>query len=302
MASNRPQRALQRSLNSSAAKLFVQQRTTQPRRFYQFSDLPLELRISIWGFAYSPQTISIGQKSHYGLDLLDEEIWRHDIKNIKVPSILHTCRESRQLALKDYLVVEIDDRVVLELPKGLSARKKRPTFYVNLTHDTFHLQTDCLNLFRVFDSLRFDKVTMKMIAERKGHEDIEPDVYKNIKHLTIDLSDRVPFLRGLEAMISLQQLKIYTPPICKSKRQIEGRLPRRNLPWGSLVKGTQRKVGLNDGVILEFISSKLLSGGYDHFQHVLQWMMKEKVRPDNMDDILLNYELQSGTCKRRCMS
>jgi len=70
--------------------------------FSRFSDLPLEIRLCIWGFALSdPRVIEITLRGHeHGGSSSPANAYV--ASSSKPPALLHTCRESRNLALRTY--------------------------------------------------------------------------------------------------------------------------------------------------------------------------------------------------------
>jgi len=133
--------ALECSLHLSAAISNNDQQATYLQVFHQFPNLPPELRNLIWDLAYSLQEIHIRQENF--VSLVDGPISEHYLEHVNVPSALHTCKESRYLALKFYQLVEVESHVFQNQPGN---RK----IYINFTHDDFRIQDENLCFSRMF--------------------------------------------------------------------------------------------------------------------------------------------------------
>jgi 2EXR family len=91
-----------RGLLSKIPKLTVAGFPEDLQTFTLFPELPSELRVKIWGFAcYHQRTLLLSNTWQRPIGAEHRESIEN---NHKVPAVLHTCSESRQEALKCYII------------------------------------------------------------------------------------------------------------------------------------------------------------------------------------------------------
>ncbi|RKF75668.1 hypothetical protein GcM1_232051 [Golovinomyces cichoracearum] len=110
----------------------------QTSRFPRFSELPTEIRLLIWGYAFVPRVHEL----HPCAKLYNERITFRS-NSSRTPSLFHVCRESRALAFKNYSLMSYEPR-----PSG-SSGKGILRFYFSPELDTLFLNS-LMGLFIMF--------------------------------------------------------------------------------------------------------------------------------------------------------
>lgn len=107
-------------------------------RFPRFSELPAEIRLLIWEYTFVPRVHEL----HPCAKLYNERMTFRS-NSSKTPAIFHVCRESRQLALKNYSLMSYEPRLTGASGKGILR------FYFSPELDTLFLNS-LMGLFIMF--------------------------------------------------------------------------------------------------------------------------------------------------------
>lgn len=107
-------------------------------RFPRFSELPTEIRLLIWQYTFVPRVHEL----HPCAKLYNERMTFRS-NSSKTPAIFHVCRESRQLALKNYSLMSYEPRPTSASGKGILR------FYFSPELDTLFLNS-LMGLFIMF--------------------------------------------------------------------------------------------------------------------------------------------------------
>ncbi|CCU74782.1 hypothetical protein BGHDH14_bghG000610000002001 [Blumeria hordei DH14] len=133
----------------------------QPR-FHKFSDLPTEIRLLIWEYAFVPRVHEL----HPCAKLYNEKMTFRS-NSSRTPSIFHVCRESREVALQKYSLMSYEPRAIGSSGKGILR------FYFSPELDTLFLNS-LMGLFIIFMLLE-DQDEYVEVGVMKGWQKIAFD-------------------------------------------------------------------------------------------------------------------------------
>ncbi|KAJ8060168.1 hypothetical protein OCU04_010515 [Sclerotinia nivalis] len=213
-----PSNALPRKKNKAFNKLSTTITAKFTRRFLVFSNLPTELRLLIWKQALPDPLVhelypSCPTSSPYNFKTKLRSNRR------RIPTLLHTCRESREVALAHYSLMAYDPPPVAEPREAVAGITP---FYFNPTIDTLFL--NCVaSIFLDVRWFLLDE-TPKSIAPMKGWKNVALDSL-HMRFVAVVASDLpTPQHRIRELFPDLEKLSIAVDSKNSARRRLRASL------------------------------------------------------------------------------
>ncbi|CAD6446366.1 68889dc9-aef3-4de5-a746-67907b11989a-CDS [Sclerotinia trifoliorum] len=213
-----PSNTLPRKKNKALNKLSTTITAKFTRRFLAFPTLPTELRLLIWKQALPDPLVhelypSCPTSSPYNFKTKLRSNRR------RIPTLLHTCRESREVALAHYSLMSYDPPPVAEPREAVAGITP---FYFNPTIDTLFL--NCVaSIFLDVRWFLLDE-TPKSIAPMKGWKNVALDSL-HMRFVAVVASDlSTPQHRIRELFPDLEKLSIAVDSKNSARRRLRASL------------------------------------------------------------------------------